>query len=318
MIAMHAGFAKAYWTTLRPYLFLVSGSSGLVGLATTKELSPIRLIAALLVFCIVYGLGQAITDVTQIDTDSLSAPYRPLVRGELSRGWVVAVSGVGLGLCSLTLFALNASTLALAASSVIGVVTYTSMKRLFWAGPAHNSWIVALLVGMGALADGRSLTQCVLDPNVVAATIAVFASYATFVLLGYLKDVEADRATNYNTLPVRFGRRATIWVSAACVPFALLASLFIIANSAAASLGWALGAAACGTGAVSLVRAHVLAFAATRDELAHPAISTCVRGFVALHLGEATALHPTWWPLALVLYAGFELAMATRPCMEQV
>ena len=38
-----------------------------------------------------------------------------------------------------------------------------------------------------------------------AALLAVFFGYANFVLAGYFKDVDADRATGYHTLPVVFG-----------------------------------------------------------------------------------------------------------------
>jgi len=43
--------------------------------------------------------------------------------------------------------------------------------------------------------------------------MSVFGTYAVFVLIGYLKDVEADRATGYQTIAVRFGRRAAVLVS---------------------------------------------------------------------------------------------------------
>jgi len=313
------GFARAYWTTMRPYLFPVSGASGLVGLAMAKELSATRLAVGAAVFSVAYGFGQALTDVTQIDTDRISAPYRPLVRGELRRGEVLVVTCAGLLACALALFLMNPWSLVLAAVSVAGLATYTSMKRRFWAGPAHNAWIVALLPAMGALSGGAALAVTLRSPMVWAAMASVFFSYATFVLLGYLKDVEADRATGYDTLPVRYGRRVTVAVSAACVPLALGASLATITLGAGPrSYGWPIGVVGWAAGAVLLVLAHVRALHATRDELAHPAIATCVRGYVALHGAEAVLVRPSLCVPALVLYACFELALATRPCREQV
>jgi len=84
------GFWRAYAITLRPYLFFVSGAAGLVGLALTRLPAP-PFLAAFAAFFFSYGLGQALTDVFQRDTDALSAPYRPLVRGELAPGPVLAV-----------------------------------------------------------------------------------------------------------------------------------------------------------------------------------------------------------------------------------
>jgi 4-hydroxybenzoate polyprenyltransferase len=311
--------ARAYWTTMRPYLFPVSGAAGLVGLASAKDLSTGRLVVASAVFCLAYGLGQALTDVTQTDTDALSAPYRPLVRGEIRRVDVLVATGVGIGAGVLALLAMSPWAVLLALVSVAGLATYTPMKRRFWAGPAHNSWIVALLPAMGALCDGRPLSVAVGSPVVWAAMLSVFFSYATFVLLGYLKDVEADRATGYDTLPVRYGRRVTVAVSSACVPLALFASLVAVSRGSSAwSLGWGVGAAGWVSGACLLVGAQVRALAATRDELAHPAIAACVRGFVALHLAEAVLLRPALCVPAALFSGCFELALANRPCKEQV
>ena len=57
---------------------------------------PWRGSLALAVFCFSYGFGQALTDCFQRDTDRLSAPYRPLVRGRISVAQVLLVSLAGL------------------------------------------------------------------------------------------------------------------------------------------------------------------------------------------------------------------------------
>jgi len=41
-----------------------------------------------------------------------------------------------------------------------------------------------------------------------SAVCAVFFGYANFVVMGYFKDISADRATGYRTFPVTFGWRA--------------------------------------------------------------------------------------------------------------
>lgn len=312
-------FASAYWVTMRPYLLPVSGASGLVGLAMVDALPTSRVAVGLAAFTLAYGFGQALTDVTQVDTDALSAPYRPLVSGELRRRDVLVASAAGLALCASALFVLSPWTLVLAALSVAGLATYTSMKRRFWAGPAHNSWIVALLPAMGALSSRESIGTTLRSPIVWAAMASVFFSYATFVLLGYLKDVEADRTTGYRTLPVRFGRPITVAVSALCAALALVASLAMVSRTATASTPSSIvGGIAWLIGASMLVAAHLRARTITRDQEAHLAIATCVRGFVALHLAEATLLRPTFAVLAVVVYVAFELALAARPCKEQV
>lgn len=307
------GFWTRYWTTLRPYLFLVSGSAGLVGLAAAPDLGPAALAGSLVVFLLGYGLGQAVTDVDQVDTDALSAPYRPLVRGELRGGDVRTVSLAGLGLALAWLAALNPWTLVPAGLMVAGLITYTPMKRRWWAGPAWNSAIVALLPFTGFLIAGGELLDPLGTTTVPAAMLSAFGTYGTFVLLGYLKDVTADRATGYRTMPVRFGRRATVALSA-------VYSVAGLAASAALVLGLGPGPwiPIWGLGAALLVDAHRRAWSVRRDADAHPAIVRAVLGFIGVHLGEAVALRPELVGTAVALAGVALLLMAVRPSRRQV
>lgn len=310
------GFWRAYAVTLRPYLFFVSGAAGLVGLALS-DLPPAPFGTAFAAFFFSYGLGQALTDVFQRDTDALSAPYRPLVRGEIAPGAVLAVSLTGLCACALVFWVLDPRTLVLASAAVVGLVTYTPLKRRWWGGPLWNAGIVGLLPPIGLLCGGPT---AVAGPALAAAVASVVFSYAVFVLLGYFKDVEADRATGYQTLPVRFGRPAALLVSAGFLAAALAASAWFVRHAATATAvreqPIALGLWAAGS--LMLVAAHVRLAPTRRDDEAHPGIALCVRGFVALHLGEAALVRPGLALFGLLLLALLELALAARPCREQV
>jgi 4-hydroxybenzoate polyprenyltransferase len=311
-----AGFWRAYAITLRPYLFFVSGAAGLVGLAMT-DLPPLAFGAAFLAFFLSYGLGQALTDVFQRDTDALSSPYRPLVRGEIAPGPVLAVSLAGLAACALVFWALDRRTLALAGAAVLGLATYTPLKRRFWGGPLWNAWIVALLPVIGVLCGGASARP---GTALALAVTSVLFTYAVFVLLGYFKDVEADRATGYDTLPVHFGRPVALAVSAGFLLAGGLASAGLVVRASAPlevperALALALWAAGLGM----LVLAHVRLLGARRDDEAHPGIALSVRGFVALHLGEAASMHAGLAVPGVLLLGALELALAARPCKEQV
>lgn len=305
-------FARAYWVTLRPYLCFVSGATGLVGIALTSSLATASALVVGCVFFVAYGLGQALTDVTQLDTDAISAPYRPMVQGLVRPRDVLLVSLVGLGACALVLVAFNPLIALFALLPIVGLATYTPMKRRYWAGPAWNSWVVAMLPFLGALTDGRGPRAVLLDAHVRGAMATTFFAYLTFVLLGYLKDIEADRSTGYVTLPVRFGRRWTVAVSFACAACAIALSLPHDRGAPIAGvIFWSFGA-------VMLVLAHCRAWSVTSDASAHPAITMGLRGYIALHLGEAIMLRPGLLLVAVAMQAGFEVALAHRPSKEQV
>jgi 4-hydroxybenzoate polyprenyltransferase len=300
----------AFVVTLRPWLMFVSGSAGAVGLALA-DVPPRSAAVAFAALFVSYGFGQALTDVSQTDTDALSAPERPLVRGEIAPAAVLAGSLAGLGLCALLLAALSPWTLAPSLAAAGFVATYTPMKRRWWAGPPWNSAAVALLPAAGALAGG-AVPRDVLGGSALLAMTSVFATYAVFVVLGYLKDVEADRATGYDTLPVRFGRRPAIVASAAVCAVGLVASALLVPHTPTpGALLWL-------TGAGLLVGAHVVAWNVHADADAWRAVAPSVTGFVALHLGEAALFQPRWTAAAVVLLLGSIAALRFRPSRRQV
>jgi len=145
----------------------------------------------------------------------------------------------------------------------------------------------------------------------------VVLTYAVFVLLGYFKDVEADRATGYVTLPVRFGRRLSVLVSAVLCLLGLACSLVLLRVAAARPV-LALGALLWATGAAFLLLAHLRILPAQRDEEAHPAIAMAVRGYVLLRLGEVALLRADLALPVLGVAVLFELALQRRPCRTQI
>jgi 4-hydroxybenzoate polyprenyltransferase len=311
-----AQFVRAYWTTMRPYLLFVSGAAGLAGLALGPSLPLGDTLLLGAVFFLAYGFGQALTDCFQIDTDTLSAPYRPLVRGVVRRGDVFGVSLVGLALCGLVVVAYAAINLLLAGLTMFGLLTYTWFKRRWWGGPMYNALIVGVLCLIGyASATGGAL---VWHPAVGGTLAAVVFGYANFVLAGYVKDVSADRATGYRTLPVVFGLRPTAIVSDLLAALALAGCGLALSGTQAGMVGqvagWVFVAAGVGASLVAQVRLHRV-----RDERqAYRAIAPVVHAFVLTVAGLAAARKPAWAVPLVLYYLAFSLTLRRRPMREQV
>jgi 4-hydroxybenzoate polyprenyltransferase len=308
-------FARAYATTMRPYLLFVSGITGLVGLSLGPRLAwfDVALIGAVC-FCS-YGFGQALTDCFQLDTDALSSPYRPLVQGAVRRDHVLAVSLTGLAVSGAIVTWYNPWNLVPAALTVIGLATYTPLKRRWWGGPPYNAGIV-LLLGVIAFAAAAGVGHGSGAPLAVAASsaAAVFFGYANFVLAGYFKDVAADRVTGYRTFPVVFGR-----------PAASIAS-DVLAAAAAAGAGGAViltGAppAAVGflaIGVVASVTAQARLHRARADSDAHRAIAPTVHAYLLLLASVASARRPEWGLLLGCFCLGYLAVLERRPEPSQI
>src|SRR5512135_525029 len=128
-------FVRAYGITMRPYLMFVSGITGLVGISFVPGVSVTDFILRFAASFLSYGFGQALTDCFQIDTDSISAPYRPMTRGLLSRPATLALSAAGLTACIAVFAYFDTRNLLLGLLAGTGLATYTPMKRRWWAGP---------------------------------------------------------------------------------------------------------------------------------------------------------------------------------------
>jgi 4-hydroxybenzoate polyprenyltransferase len=312
-----AEFFRAYLTTMRPYLMFVSGITGVAGLSFSPSLNPGRVVAIIAASFLSYGFGQALTDCFQIDTDSISSPYRPLTQGRISRRLTMTVSLAGLLLC-MTIFSMYQPwNILLGLLAAAGLALYTPFKKKWWGGPAYNSWIVATLFCMAFFAPGGILPVSA-RPAFVWTLHLVFFAYANFVLTGYFKDVSADRATGYRTLPVVFGMSHSRRISHVLAGMIAVSAIGVVYNSTItfpetlpAILMAVAGCAACVVGQVRLQYVR-------SEKEAHRAIVPVVHSYILLLGGVASMQRPGWLAAILVMYILFVCVMAVRPERSQI
>jgi 4-hydroxybenzoate polyprenyltransferase len=317
-------FWKAYWMTMRPYLLFISGAAGMAGLASGPERSLSVILLTFPVFFFAYGFGQALTDCFHIDTDSISSPYRPLVQGIISRTQVLAVSLIGLVLGSAVLLLFNPWAFLFGMLAVFGVSTYTYFKRRWWGGPLYDAWIVAVLPLIGALVasgPGFDLTRLFQNGILLPIMLSVFFSYANFVLMGYFKDISADKQSGYKTFVVVFGWEKAALVSDVLAVLSVLASgwglIFWLLTTESVPFRWI--AIPVFLAAAVILAAAQIGIHRTRDEKkAFTPIAHVVRGFILLLMAETCLLEPSWIPAVLIFYTGFEWILRKRPAREQV
>jgi 4-hydroxybenzoate polyprenyltransferase len=314
---LRGAFWRDYAVTMRPYLLFVSGITGITGLALAPGTSPWVLGSLALAFFLAYGFGQALTDCFQLDTDSLSAPYRPLVRGTIRRGDVLWVSLGGLAFCSVLIGAQSPAALPLCALTVVGLATYTWFKRRWWGGPFWNAWIVALVLLIGYVAGGGSVLR---DASLPGALATALLGYANFVLVGYYKDIPADRATGYRTFPVVFGLERSHRVSDLLIAGALagtaiaIAALGVAHGLAHVLPGLVLATAALAAAVVAQIRTHGV----TSDRDAWRAIAPGVHAYILMLAAVAASARPSWSAGLALFYAGFVFTLRRRPMAEQI
>ncbi len=332
---LSVAFARDYTVTMRPYLLFVSGITGMTGLALAPRLPFAATALLCVVFFLSYGFGQALTDCSQLDTDALSSPYRPLVRGTIHVKDVFRVSLAGMLLAGGIIVLFNPWTVPLVALSVVGLGTYTHFKRRWWAGPFYNAAIVGMLFLIGYATGGGDFLLPGIDSadvnggrlaRALPATLGLaFFGYANFVLTGYFKDISADRETHYATLPVAFGRRSSALVSDGfallavfCCAFAIVAAAtqeriepHLFPSGGVALLAFSGGVLATVFGQLRLHRVRT-------DKDAHRAIVPVVHAYLLLLISVAALHRPGWSAFLVGFYVLFAVAMNGRPERTQI
>jgi len=311
---------KAMWTTMRPYLLFVSAITGIAGMAMTTTITPLLLIVVFVASFFAYGFGQALTDCFQTDTDAISAPYRPLVAGTVSRTPILTMSITGLFLCVLVFTAANSWNLALGALSGFGLATYTPFKRRWWGGPWYNAWIVAVLCFMAYLAASTG-TSLRFPPSFFPMLGSVFFGYANFVLSGYFKDINADARTGYNTLPVVFGRRIASFASdGLAISFVVAATWTTLTALGGSSFrsGHLLALVFGVPGLYHVIAGQVLLHRNRDDADAFRPIQHVLQSYVLVLSALTVVLRPEWFAFIAAHYGLFTIVLARRPEAEQI
>ena len=315
---LSTGFFRCYFITMRPYLLFVSGIAGLSGMALIPDISIRTALIAFIPFFLSYGLGQALTDVFQTDTDSISSPYRPLVKGEISKRDVFAVSLTGLFLSVLILVVYNPIILVPGTLAVIGLATYTPLKRKWWGGPVWNSWIVALLPLMARYIDSTFyFSEKMLPPEgegiyLFYTMAALFFAYSNFVIMGYFKDISADKATGYNTFIVAFGWKAgailSDVVSLLAAIFTYLAIAPKVFNSEFNIFGLIPFILAVVLNLFAQIKIHII----NDEKIAYKPIGNVIRAFLLYGSSIVLAYKPHWHLYIIIFYLLYEIVVFVR------
>lgn len=311
-------FLRSLFVHMRPYLLFISGVSGLSGMALSNDPLSLKKFVILFIcyFCI-YGFGQALTDCFQLDTDKISSPYRPLSQGLISKKALFASSLTGLLLIAIALIYYNNSIIVPAIAAILGLISYTHFKKNYWmGGPICNSLIVCLLPLMGLLSAESNLNLSILskNPELIYILCFNFFAYSNFVLIGYLKDISADKATNYNTFPVKFGWNATVLLGDSILLMGIVLLWINISTSDLAIITFFIVAIVIGL--YGQIKAHFPK--KKEEEYSRIPIESTVRFFITGNIAIILSLKPSWLIFLVIFYICFELTLLARPERSQI
>ena len=223
------------FTLLAPALGLASGSLVALGTERAKyagDLAALRehlpaILAGAAMAALLNAASNAVNQIFDLAIDRVNKPDRPLPAGHLTVADAWRVSAAGL-LAALGIAAwLNTTTLVIVAFTSLVVYAYSGpplrTKRLWWAANltiAIPRGTLLFVAGWTAVDGDRRLDSMLLW--------VLGAMYGLFILGAATTkdyaDIPGDRAEGCVTLPIRFGVRRSIWITA---PFLVLPWLLL-------------------------------------------------------------------------------------------
>ncbi|GGM74919.1 hypothetical protein GCM10007108_11110 [Thermogymnomonas acidicola] len=170
-------------------------------------------VASAVVFLVTSG-GNIINDITDIETDRINHPERPLVTGSISRGQARAAAAAlfVIPVVLSAVFLPPLSTLIVLLAEALLILYEARTKRLGLTGNISISALVGLIFIFGGLAVGSP------EKMVILFLMAFLANLSRELIKG-VEDIKGDR--DRQTFPKRYGVGATQALVASCIALAV-------------------------------------------------------------------------------------------------
>jgi geranylgeranylglycerol-phosphate geranylgeranyltransferase len=221
---MRSNILKGYFQLSRPVNVLMAFIAVPVGcwIAGARIGDAVQVLLAALSVAFVAASANAINDYFDLEIDRINKPLRPLPSGMLAprdaqRMWFF---------CALAAMVLNAWIGLLALAMVIAAVVV-----LYWySAYFKRTALLGNILAAGMIAWMIFLYSGVVTGNAKRSIVPALFAFLSNVgreLIKDIEDVDGDRATNANTLPVRYGIMLARWI------FSVSMSVLILTTVAA-------------------------------------------------------------------------------------
>jgi 4-hydroxybenzoate polyprenyltransferase len=221
------------FTLLAPAVGMVSGS--LVALGTMRGKpgeTPLAdhlpaILAGAALAALLNVASNAVNQIFDLAIDRVNKPARPLPSGRISVAGAWAVAAVAAAAALGIAAALNGATLAIVAVAAVAVYAYSGpplrTKRFWWAANP------TIALPRGSLLFAAGWTAVDGDRRIGSMLLWVLAAMHGLFVLGAATtkdyaDMKGDGAEGCVTLPLRFGVRRSVWITA---PFLVLPWLLL-------------------------------------------------------------------------------------------
>ena len=170
--------------------------------------------------------GLYLTDYLDRELDSIQKPHRPIPSGRIKPKEALAVGGIFALTGFLLSFLLGINNILLAFVVASLVLTYAKFSKSRGAmGNLNRGFLTLATYFFGVFSAGQQLQSM---PMYIWLLSLVFMIHDTNSnLVGAIRDLEGDKQGGYNTIPVKYGVKKSIYISLALTFIWLPLAIFL-------------------------------------------------------------------------------------------
>lgn len=192
----------AFIELTRPFNYLVPVAGGLTGavVAMGYDFEIWKLLPAIVLPLLGYSAGQIINDYIDRHSDELNAPHRPIPSKRITPQEALSSAALIYGIFVFASFSINFYAGLITITALILAASYSFLKKYGILANMIFPVIMSLIAPYASI-----VTTDMIPPVVVLIAITIFFYDFGMNIIGTFKDIEGDKATGVNTLPVRVG-----------------------------------------------------------------------------------------------------------------
>jgi geranylgeranylglycerol-phosphate geranylgeranyltransferase len=205
----------------RPLNGLITWAAVVVGAVVARQgASAMPVALAGLSAALIASGGNALNDFSDVATDRINKPHRPIPSGRVSRGWAcgwaVSLFAAGLWIAGT----LSPAAFCVAVAAIALLVTYSwRLKRT----PYWGNATVSLVSGMAFVYGGLAVSHPA--PALVPGVLA-FLFHCGREIIKDVEDAVGDASVSAQTAPLRYGKKTALTAATAVLCLLVGATLF--------------------------------------------------------------------------------------------
>lgn len=205
---------KGLFWLYRPQISLMGGLTAIAGASVSGVYNLILMVEVGVLFYFIHALAHPINDYFDKDLDEYARPNAPIPSGLISpkQAKFISVINVILALIFIILIPLNYLSKILAVIGLFIAIAFSTPPFRATGHPFFSYVFVGSGKAVAFLAGWTALGEITMGSIPIFLTVSIFLLNPCVKLIADIIDIESDKKTTRETLPIKIGVRNSFYI----------------------------------------------------------------------------------------------------------